>query len=83
MLNGLGDLPPYPYLAFIYLQIYYLAFYLLAVAVFTVDIIPTSNSQCGISLLLPNNKVLDVRISLDKLIYPAVVPVNDSDHVYY
>jgi hypothetical protein len=83
MLNGLGDLPPYPYLAFIYLQIYYLAFYLLAVEVFTVDIIPTSNSQRGISLLLPNNKVLDVRISLDKLIYPAVVPVNDSDHVDY
>ena len=83
MLNGLGDIPPYPYLAFIYLQIYYLVFYLLAVAVFTVDIIPTNDSQCGISLLLPNNKVLDVRISLDKLIYPAVVPVNDSDHVYY
>jgi hypothetical protein len=80
---GWGIYPPYPYLAFIYLQIYYLAFRLLAVAVFAVDIIPTSNSQRGISLLLPNNKVLDTGISLGKLIYPAVVPVNDSDHVYY
>jgi hypothetical protein len=80
---GWGIYPPYPYLAFIYLQIYYLVFYLLAVAVFAVDIIPTSNSQRGILFFLPNNKVLDTRISLDKLIYPAVVPVNDSDHVYY
>jgi hypothetical protein len=80
---GWGIYPPYPYLAFIYLQIYYLVFRLLAVEVFAVDIIPTSNSQRGVLLFLPNNKVLDTGISLDKLIYPAVVPVNDSDHVYY
>ena len=50
---------------------------------FAVDIIPTNNSQLRILSFLPSNKVLDVRISLDKLIYPAVAPVNDSDHVYY
>jgi hypothetical protein len=81
MLNGLGDIPPYPYLAFIYLQIYYLVFCLLAVAVLTVDVIPTSNPQIGILLFLPSNKVLDVRISLEKLIYSTVAPVDNSNHI--